>query len=281
MKASTPVRAIRQPKAAPAKPTTTLSQALDQWNGDPDFMLSLARGLLALRAVADAGHPMSIAEVAGITGMPRATTRRCLYTLSVLDYVSASSRGYVAGPRLASLTSAYIGSSPLISGCQPILDDLRDQLQEGVSLGIYDSGEGVYVARAEVERRWKLNLHIGLRLPVYCSGFGRVLLAYQPEAEIDRYLATTDLVPMTDRTVTDPDRLREILAEVRRNGYAIGDQELEVGLRSISVPVFDSRGDMVAALTVGTQAAKTGMREVKSQIIPALMQAARDLSALT
>lgn len=263
------------------KDKPSLSQALDQWNGDPDFMLSLARGLLALRAVADAGAPMTIAEVAGLTGMPRATTRRCLYTLSVLGYVGPTPRGYVAGPRLASLTSAFIGSSPLISGAQPTLDALRDELQEGVSLGIYDSGEGVYVARAEVERRWKLNLHIGLRLPLYCTAFGRVLLAYQPREEVDRYLATTELKPLTSRTVTDPVRLREILTEVRHQEFAIADQELEIGLRSISVPVFESRGAMVAALTVGTRAEQTPLREVRSRVVPALRRAAEALGRLS
>lgn len=279
MKANADATTKEDGRAAKAAPS--LSQALDQWNGDPDFMLSLARGLLALRAVADAGQPMTIAEIASLTGMPRATTRRCLYTLSVLGYVGVTPRGYVAGPRLASLTSAFIGSSPLISGSQPILDALRDDLQQGISLGIYDSGEGVYVARAEVERRWKLNLHIGLRLPLYCTAFGRVLLAYQSRDEVDRYLDTTELKPLTSRTVTDPVRLREILTEVRRQEYAIGEQELEIGLRSISVPVFDTRGEMVAALTVGTRADETSMREVRSRVIPALRKAADALARLS
>ena len=276
----TPKRGRVATRPAPSKGLSG-AERLNHWKGDPDFMLSLARGLLVLRAIADAGRPIAIAEVASLTGLSRATARRCVYTLSELDYVSVGAAGCVAGSRLASLTSAYISSSPLIAGCRPILDRLRDHLREGVSLGIFDSGEAVYVARAEVERRWALPLELGARLPAYCSSLGRVLLAFKPQAQIDEYLAHTELLPRTERTVTSPERLLEILAEVRRQGYCIGDQELEIGLRSISVPVRDRAGVVVAAVNVGTQPAKVGLRELKSRVLPPLLEAAAELSTLS
>lgn len=257
------------------------AERLNHWTGDPDFMLSLARGLLVLHAVARAGRQVSIAEVAARTGLSRPTARRCVHTLSALGYVRADDAGGVAGPLLASLTTAHVSSSPLISGCGPVLDRLRDQIDETASLWAFDGDEAIYVARADGGLHFRLNLQVGVRRrPLYCTSIGRVLLAFRPQPEIDDYLVRTELAALTPRTVTSPERLREILAEIRRQGYAIGDQEAEMGLRSVTVPVRDGRGEVVAALNVGTHAAVVGLRELRSRILPRLLEAAAALSAL-
>lgn len=275
---SKPKRALARPPAAKG---LSGADRLKQWNGDPTFMLSLARGLLALRVVADAARPVSIAEVAAATGLPRAAARRCVYTLIELGYLFLSDGGYGVGPSLVSLTSACISATPLLSGCQPILNRLRDRLREDVSLGTLEAGAVIYVARAVVERHWGLNLQIGSRLPAYCTAMGRVLLAFRPQAEIDAYLAETPRAKYTERTITATAELLDLLSEVRRQGYAIGDEELEIGLRGIAAPVRNRVGEVIAVLSIGAQAGKVGLRDLRSRVLPSLLDAAAELSTLS
>lgn len=254
---------------------------LDAWTGDPDFMLSLGKGLLVLHVIGNAGRRMSTSEIAALTGLSRATARRCIYTLGVLGYLSVDASGGVAGRRLASLVSGYIAASPLISGGQPILYRLRDTLNESVSLWTLEADEPMYLASAEGARRFTVNLRVGARrTPLYCTSIGRVQLAFWPQSQIEDYLTRTELRPLTKYTVTSRDRILQILAEVRASGYAIGDQEAELGLRSITAAVTDLRGEAVAAINVGTVAARVSLRELKTRILPPLLEATAELSSL-
>jgi IclR family pca regulon transcriptional regulator len=246
---------------------------------DPDFMTSLARGLAVLRCFAEHERPMTIGEAARRTGFSRAAVRRCLHTLAVLGYAAQRERSYVLQPKALALGYAYLSSSTLAMRAQPLLDTLRDQLRESCSLGVIEEDEVYYVARAEVSRIMSITLRVGSRLPLYCTSMGRVLLAGRPGAEQDAYLRRIELTARTPATVTDRAQLLAILQKVADEGYAIIDEELEPGLRSIAVPVIGPRG-VVGALNIGTQAARVPLPELRTRYLPALRAVARDLGAI-
>lgn len=248
-------------------------------DGDPEFMTSLARGLQVLRCFADEERPMTIAQASRLTGLSRPAVRRCLHTLARLGYATQDGHSYTLRPKVLALGYAYVSSSTIAMRAQPALDQLRDELHESCSLGVMEEDEVYYVARAEVSRIMSVALRVGSRLPLYCTSMGRVLLAAQDAAGRDAYLRRTVLEPRTARTETDPVALRELLARVAEEGYAIADQELEQGLRSIAVPVM-GRGGVIAALNIGTQAMRVSLPDLRTRFLPALRRVARELGAM-
>jgi len=247
--------------------------------GDPDFMSSLARGLSILQALDVRGHALTVSQASLATGMPRAAARRCLYTLSVLGFVNNNRGSYSPRPKVLTLGFSHLSSLPLPLAAQPLLDRCRDRLHESCSVGVLDEDEVFYQARAETMRIMSISLHVGTRLPAYCTSMGRVLLAYLEKAHLEEYLSKVHLVPRTSRTITSVSALRAILLGVRRMRYAIVDQELELGLRSIAVPVCDQQGTVVASLNAGTQAARVNLRELTQRLLPELRRAAADLQS--
>jgi IclR family transcriptional regulator, pca regulon regulatory protein len=247
--------------------------------GDPDFMASLARGLAVIRAFAGqppGGH--TIAELSLRTGIPRSAVRRCLYTLERLGYAAVDGRRFVLGPKVLSLGAAYATSTTLTAAAQRFLDQVSARVHESCSLATLDEGEILYLIRAASGQRiMSVDLRPGSRLPAYCTSLGRVLLAHLAPAELRAYLARTRLVPHTERTVTSRERLLQLLEGIRRVGFAVVDQELELGLRSIAVPVRDGAGRVVAAMNVGTQAARVPLRELERRFLPPLDAAAADV----
>lgn len=247
--------------------------------GDPEFMTSLARGLAVLRCFADSERPMTIAQAARLTGLSCPAVKRCLHTLVRLGYAVQDGTLYALRPKVLALGFAYLSSSSLAMRAQPLLDQLRDDLHESCSLGVIEEDEVYYVARAEVSRIMSIALRVGSRLPLYCTSMGRVMLAGLDRAAQQAYLRRTELTARTDRTVTEPLALLEILDHVAQEGYAIMDQELERGLRSVAVPVIVD-GRVIAAVNIGTQADRVSMADLHSRYLPALRRVARDLAAL-
>lgn len=250
-----------------------------QANGDPEFMTSLARGLAVLRCFADERRPMTIAQASRITGLSRPAVRRCLHTLTRLGYTAKDGQSYALRPKVLELGYAYLSSNSLATRAQPVLDRLRDELHESCSLGVMEEDEVCYVARAEVSRIISIALRVGSRLPLYCTSMGRVLLAARSVEEQAAYLKRAPLQARTARTITDPETLQTVLAEARDQGYAIIDQELELDLRSIAVPV-KGRSGVIAALNIGSQASRMALSDLRTRYLPALLDAAREISAL-
>jgi IclR family transcriptional regulator, pca regulon regulatory protein len=250
--------------------------------GDPNFMASLARGLAVIRAFSQQRARMSIAQLSLRTGIPRAAVRRVLYTLSELGYAgSDDSRAFVLRPQILALGHAYLSSTPLATSAQPLLDEVSAAVHESCSMAILDREEIMYVARSATSRRiMSIDLGVGSRLPAYCTSMGRVLLAHLSPSELATYLRRAKLLPHTPRTELSRDKLAVILETVRGKGYAVVDQELEIGLRSIAVPVADSQGRVAAALNVGAQAARVTLAEMEKKFLPPLVKAARDLGML-
>jgi IclR family pca regulon transcriptional regulator len=247
---------------------------------DPDFMTSFARGLAVIRAFADSRKPQTIAQISQQTGIPRAAVRRCLHTLRQLGYVEAELNNFALRPKVLTLGYSYLSSTPLTIAAQPCLNHVSQALGESSSLAVLEEDQVLYVARAATSRVMSVSLSAGSRLPAYCTSLGRVLLAHLPEAELDAYFARVDLQPRTEHTVTDAARLRALLAQVREDGYAINNEELELGLRSIAVPVRGASGRVLAALNVGAQAVRVAPERMIGEFLPVLRQGAQELAVL-
>ena len=282
------IRAARADKQAtanmiaPNAPAVTPALEIQGYAGDPNFMASLARGLAVIRAFTQQRRHLTIAQLSQRTAIPRAAVRRCLYTLSMLGYVGTEDgRTYALRPRILALGHAYLSSTPLVYAVQPLLDQITSVLHESSSLAVLEGDEILYIARSSTTTRlMSIDLGIGSRLPAYCTSMGRVLLAGLTDAELDTYLSRVKLVKLTTRTVSTADELKVALNAVRRNGYAVVDQELEIGLRSIAVPVSDREGRSAAAINVGTQSSRVSVAEMESKFLPPLRAAAHELGLL-
>jgi IclR family transcriptional regulator, pca regulon regulatory protein len=266
---------------APSAPLTMAAQ-IQTHAGDPNFMSSLARGLAVIRAFSQQRSRLSIAQLSLRTGIPRAAVRRCLYTLTQLGYVACEDgRNFALRAQILALGHAYLSSTPLVTSAQPLLDQVSQAVHESCSMAILDGDEIMYVARSSTSKRiMSIDLGVGSRLPAFCTSMGRVLLANLPAAELSAYLRRVKLTPHTSKTLVAKDRLASALDTVGTQGYAIVDQELELGLRSIAVPVSDSRGRVAAALNVSVQAVRVTIPEMEQSFLPPLHAAAHDLGML-
>ena len=267
---------------APITATVTPASEIEALTGDPNFMSSLARGLAVIRAFSQQRRELTIAQLSHRTDIPRAAVRRCLYTLAKLGYVGTEDgRTYALRPRILALGHAYLSSTPLATAVQPLLDQISDALHESSSMAVLEGDEILYIARSSTTTRlMSIDLGLGSRLPAYCTSMGRVLLADLAPVQLDQYLSRVKLTRLTNRTVSTAAELKRVLAEVRRDGYAIVDQELEIGLRSIAVPVKDAAARCVAAINVGTQSARVSVAEMQARFLAPLQAAASELSIL-
>jgi IclR family pca regulon transcriptional regulator len=248
---------------------------------DPDFMTSLARGLAVINAFSQQRPQQSISQLSVKTSIPRAAVRRCLITLSRLGYVGhdPERRTFMLRPKVLNLGYAYLSSIPLVAMAQPVLDRLSQRLHESSSVAVLEDGEIAYIARSRASRRiMSVDLGIGSRLPAYCTSLGRVLLAGVAADDLKAYLAELKSVRYTPFTVVGKEGLRAAIDAVRRDGFSIVDQELEMGLRSIAVPITDIRGQVIAALNASTNASILPLAQFRSTFLPALRHAASELN---
>ena len=260
----------------------TPASAIDALTGDPNFMTSLARGLAVIQGFTQQKRSLTIAQLSQRTGIPRAAVRRCLYTLGKLG-LAASDDGktFSLRPKILSLGHAYLSSTTLAMSAQPLLDRVSEALEESSSIALLDGDEILYVARSSTTRRiMSVDLSIGTRLPAYCTSMGRVLLAHLAPGDLAGYFQRVPLVAHTPRTLITPERVRKALAAAHAEGYAVVDQELELGLRSIAVPVRDLSGRVVAAMNISTQASRVPAAELSRRFLPELTAAAQELSLL-
>jgi len=260
----------------------TAAGEIQALSGDPNFMTSLARGLTVIRAFSQHRHRQSIAQLSHRTGIPRAAVRRCLYTLQKLGYVAVDEgRAYALRPQILALGHAYLSSAPLATSAQPLLNQVSEAIHESCSMAVLDGEDILYVARSSASTRiMSIDLGIGSRLPAFCTSMGRVLLAGLSSNELGAYLRRMKFVPYTNRTIVTRDQLKAALDTARAAGFAVVDQELEIGLRSIAVPVAD-RGDRVAAaINVSVQAGRMSLAQMQATLLLPLRAAARELGML-
>lgn len=264
------------PAAPPRKPLPGV--ALEQFSGDPNFMASLARGLVVIQAFTPQMPQMTISQLSLRTGLSRAAVRRCLYTLVKLGFAGTDeAQRYSLRPKMLTLANTYTASSTLANAAQPILERMSAVHHESFSVATLDGEDIVYIARSTVNRVMSVDLHIGSRLPAFCTSMGRVLLAYLPQDQLEQYLSRVTLTPFTPRTVNSIEKLRLLLRNVRRNGYALCDQEYEVGLRSLAVPVTAPNGRVVATVNLSGHAPRMPMLEMQTRFLQPLRAAAAEL----
>jgi IclR family pca regulon transcriptional regulator len=247
-----------------------------------DFVTALARGLDVLGCF-DAEHRrMTLTQVAARTGLTRGTSRRFLLTLEKLGYLASDGKQFWLTTKVLVLANAYLTSFGIGEPAKAILKRVAQEVGESSSMAVLEGSQVVYVGRADAPRSFAtaLNLSIGSRIPAHCSSLGRVLLAALDKPVLDEWLARNPLTPITDRTVTDPARLRAILSEVRQQGYAIVTGEMEIGLRSISVPVVSRDGRTIAAINAATLTARTSLDELRKHFLPVMRQAAAEIARL-
>ena len=257
----------------------------------PDFVVSLSRGLDIIKAFGSSeqeivrpsnmrpADALTLSEVAERTGLARAVVRRFLYTLVELGYAVTDGKYFRLTAKILDLGYACLSSFSLPKIVERFLEEVTLETKESSSASVLDGDEIVYIARLQTRRIMSVSLSIGSRLPAFCTSMGRVLLAHLPVETLERYLKTAKLQRFTDRTISDPETLRKELSTVLKQGYALVDQELEIGLRSLAVPVFASGGRVAAAINIGTQAARITKGEVLQQFLPVLRKAAKNISS--
>ena len=240
-----------------------------------DFVQSLDRGLAVIRAFGPDRERLSLSDVARATGLTRAATRRFLLTLVKLGYVRNDGREFSLRPRVLELGYAYLSGLGMPEVAAPHLEELVAAVRESSSISVLDGHHIVYVARVPTKRIMTVAISVGTRFPAYATSMGRVLLAGLSRDELERYLAEAEFDSFTGRTVTDPARLRDIVREVGRQGYAIVDQELEEGLRAIAAPLHGAGDSVIAAINVSAHASRVSMAAMRSELLPALQETAR------
>jgi len=248
--------------------------------GDSEYVQTLARGLSVIRAFGPNHQRMTLTEVGRRTDLTRAAARRFLLTLRQLGYVkSDDGKFFSLQPQVLDLGYAYLSSTPWWEVAQRYMEEVSASVEESCSAAVLDGKDVVYVARVATRRIMTMTIGIGIHLPAYATSMGRVLLAYQDKEWLDEYFDAADFKPYTDRTVVEKVTLRALLETTRQQGYCIVDQELEYGLRSIAVPLFDRQGKCQAAINVGAHVTRVSKARLTNAVLPILQEASKKITA--
>jgi IclR family transcriptional regulator, pca regulon regulatory protein len=245
-----------------------------------DTIAGLDKGLQVIEAFDQDRSRLTIADVAAITGLTRAAARRYLLTLAALGYMRHENKQFSLTPKVLRLGQSYLHSARLPRIAQPVLYRLAYSLGEAASVGVLDHDDLVCVAAVSAGQLISATLQPGTRVPAYCTANGRVLLASLAPDAAERVLAHAAPEPVTAHTIVDRERLLDEIARVRTQGYALVDQELELGLRAIAVPLKNFRGDVVAAMNISVHAARMPVEQMVERCLPALIKFQVELNAL-
>ena len=243
------------------------------------FVQSLERGLAVIRAFGAESPQLTLSEVARSTSLTRAAARRFLLTLAELGYVRTDGRHFALSPRVLELGYAYLSSLSLPEVAAPHLEALVAEVRESSSVSVLDGADVVYVARVPTARIMRVEINVGTRFPAYATSMGRVLLAGLADGELEGYLAGVTLRRLSPRTITSKETLRGELARVRSQGWAIVDQELEEGLRSVAAPIRDRAGRVIAAVNLSAHASRMSTESVRRRLVPPLLATAARIEA--
>jgi IclR family pca regulon transcriptional regulator len=258
------------------KSASALTPALDV-ERDRNFVASLDKGLQVLTCFSRQASKLTLSEVARLTGSSPASARRSLHTLHALEYLESDGKRFWVGPRALLVAHAYLSSRPTPQLAQPLLDSLSERTRQSASLGKLMGDDVLIIARSTARRSLSTGLGIGSRLPAYCSAIGRALLSALPPADAERRVRAMHRVPFTPRTIHDVAAVLAQVARCRRDGWAGNDEELEIGVRSMAVPVFDREGAAVAGLSISVRAERMTMREFTEAFLPMLLKARETL----
>ncbi len=244
-----------------------------------EAMGGLAKGLAVIRAFTREQPALTLSDIARAAAMPAATARRCLLTLEELGYVTRNGRAFLLRPKVLELGAAYLESMNIEQLTSNHLEELARKTADSAALCVLDGTEIVYVARASVRTLMRLEAHVGSRFPAHATSTGRVLLAGLSPERLRDYFQSARLEALTDRTVTEPGRLLELIEECRRVGYSVVEDELAYGVIALAIPVLDQRGRVVAALNTSSHSRKITKAKLLRDRLPMLQQAGRQISA--
>lgn len=247
---------------------------------EKEYVAGLEKGLAIIEAFGIWGKPLTLSEAAEITGHSRASARRSLLTLQALGYVQSDGKRFRLAPRALRLGHAYVSSTALLKLMQPVLEGISERTRESSSLAVLDGNDVVFLARAATRRSLSTGLGLGSRLPAHGTATGRVLLAALPPEDAERRLKRMARQQMTPNTRTDVDDLMKILADVRVDGYALCDEELELGVRSLAVPIQDAGGAVVASMSIVASTRRRSLDNVLRSLLPELESARRMIGAM-
>jgi IclR family pca regulon transcriptional regulator len=242
-------------------------------------MGGLAKGLAVIRAFARDQSALTLSEIARQVAMPPATARRCLLTLEELGYVMRSGRSYLLRPKVLELGAAYLESMNIDRLTKTHLEELARNTGDSAALCVLDGTDIVYVARASVRTLVRLEAHVGSRFPAHATSTGRVLLAGLSVNRLEAYFKGAKLEALTDRTVVDPVRLRQLIEDCRRAGYSAVEDELAYGVVALGVPVFDHDRRVVAALNTSSHSRKITRAKLVRDRLVMLQDVSRQISA--
>jgi IclR family pca regulon transcriptional regulator len=242
---------------------------------------SLVKGLAVIKAFNQQRSAMTLSEVASVTGFTRAASRRFLLTLVSEGYAKQEGKLFSLTAKVLDLGFSYLSSLDIWHNAKPLMSALVEQLNESCSAAVLDGFDVVYVAReATTKRIMSITLNVGTRLPAFATSMGRVLLADLSSIALDKFLEHCHIEQFTQYTITNKVELTAEIAKVKQQGYSMVEQELEIGLTSISVPVHNGAGEVKAALNVSTHMSQTARQQIFEVILPALQQCARQVERL-
>lgn len=247
---------------------------------EKEYVVGLEKGLLIIEAFGISNKPLTLSEAAEITGHSRASARRSLLTLKRLGYVEGDGKLFWLAPRVLRLGHAYLTSTALARTMQPTLEAISERTHESSSFAVLDGTDVVFVARAATRRSLSNGLGLGSRLPAYSSATGRVLLADLPHEEALRRLNRTALTPLTPHTRISIPEIMALLDDVRKRGYAVCDEELELGVRSLAVPIREGRGRMIGSMSIVSAASRRTLDNMIERLLPELERARRMTASL-
>lgn len=245
-----------------------------------EYVQSIARGFAVIKAFSGQADSLTITDVAQRTGLSRAASRRFLLTLKDLGYVAHDAGTFRLTPRVLDLGFAFLSTMKLPDVALPVMEEVVSKLHESCSISVLDGGDIVYVARVPAKRIMSIALAVGARLPAYPTSMGRVLLAGLDSESLDRYFGMVTLRPLTKRTVTSVAKLRRIVKQVREQGWALVDQEVELGLRSVAAPIRDRSGQTIAAINISSHASWINLKDMRVRHVSLVLQAAAQISKM-
>lgn len=243
----------------------------------PEFLEALARGLRVIETFNQDRKQLTLSDIAKLVDLPRASVRRTLHTLVQLGYAEMDDRMFRLRPRVLTLARAYLQSNAVTDIVQPALEHLSEQTGESCSAAVLDGDDITMIAHASPKRVLPVSAQIGFRLPAIATALGRVLLAALDDRELDKFLSRQRPEKITKFTVTDKAELRKAILAIRKTGYAIADQEVEVGFRSIAIPLKKFDGRVIAALNIGVHSERTQLKALHGHFFLSLQTVAKEL----
>lgn len=244
---------------------------------DSEYLSTLERGLRVLRAFSQSRPEMQLSEVATVTDLNPAVARRCLNTLVQLGYVAQHGRRFLLRPEVLVFGSAFLASMNIEEVAISHLQAVRDETGDSASMAVLSGHDILYIAHVSTKRRIRLGASVGTRFPAYATSLGKVLLAYQDEPVIAAYLDSAQLVPLTEHTVTSKTALRRRLRKAREQGWDSSQDELDYGIVSVAVPVFDRDRQIAAAINCSTSTTRISQDELVTTRLPLLRDAAHQI----